>query len=113
MVLEILGQEPVDMAELKAELEKIKKRDKELGFRAQKTLDYLNQFSRLGKEKAKELYGKLEKLKIPRLKEKHFYKIIDIMPKDPKDVKGVLQGYNITITNESCKKITNLIAEYA
>ncbi len=113
MVLEILGQEPIDMAELKSELEKIKKRDEELGFRAQKTLDYLDQFSRLGKEKSKELYGKLEKLKIPRLKEKHLFKLMDIMPIDPKDVKVVLQSYTVAITNDACKKVADLMIEYA
>mgnify|MGYP000502577301 CR=1 FL=1 len=112
MVLEIIGQEPINIAELKAEIEKIKKRDNELGFRAQKTLDYLQQFSRFDKEKAKELYQKLEKLNIQRLKDKHFHKIIDTMPADPKDVKVVLQGYNVTLTNEVCKKIADLVAEY-
>ncbi|RLE45186.1 hypothetical protein DRJ22_04970 [Candidatus Woesearchaeota archaeon] len=112
MALEIIGQEPISMADLKAELEQTKKRDKELGFRAQKTLDYLNQFSKLGTETAKELLEKLEKLKIPRLKNKHYCKILDIMPTDPKEVKLILQGYNVTISNEACKKITDLITKY-
>ena len=77
---EIIEQKPINLNEVKEELEKIKKRDEELNFRAQKTYEYTQQVAKLGK-KAKELYEKLEKLSVSRLRDIHLHKIIDTLPK--------------------------------
>lgn len=112
MGIEIVSSSPTNTALLKAELQKIKERDGELNFRAQKTLEYLEQFCKLEEKKAKELYDKLEALNVPRLRDIHFNKLIDIMPSHVNDVKVALQGYNITVTNENCKKIAETVAEF-
>ena len=44
--IEIISETPISMIELKDKLNEIKKRDNELTPRANKTLDYLNQFSK-------------------------------------------------------------------
>ena len=93
-------------------MKRIKKRYGELGFRAQKTVDYLESIGTLDAKKAKELMEKLLKLEVPRLRDMHFHKIIDLMPTNHKDVKIVLQGYNITVTQENCKKIADTVSEY-
>lgn len=112
MALEILSSETTNSAALKAELQKIKERDGELNFRAQKTLEYLEQFCKLTDKKAVELMEKLLALNVPRLREMHYNKIIDIMPVHMNDVKVALQGYNITVTNENCKKIADTVTEF-
>ena len=112
MRYDISETEPVNLNEVKEELEEIKKRDKELNFRAQKTLEYAQQVAKLGKEKADELKKKLEGLKISRLKEIHIQKIIDILPTREEDVKVVLQGYNITLTKENYKKIADTVKAF-
>lgn len=112
MKYDITETEPVNLNEVKEELEKIKKRDKELNFRAQKTLEYAQQVAKLGKEKADELKKKLEGLKISRLKEIHIQKIIDILPTREDDVKVVLQGYNLTLTKENYKKIADVVKKF-
>lgn len=109
----ILDEEPMSIPEVKAALAKIKERDEALTFRGNKTEDYLNQFAVLSQKKAEELAAKLEKLKIPRLKEIHIKKIIDVMPKTAKEVKIVLQGYTITVKQEHMKKIGEVVAEFA
>ena len=109
----MISQAPMNAAEVHTELKRIKERDSELGFRAQKTLDYLESLGTLDAKKAKELFDKLVKLDIPRLRDMHFHKIIDTMPKSAKDVKTILQGYNVTVSAESCKKIADTVAEYA
>jgi DNA-directed RNA polymerase subunit F len=106
---EIINEIPISMVELKEELDKIKERDKELNFRANKTEEYINQFIKLDSKKAKELIEKINKLKIPRLKDQHISKIIDILPRKPEDLKAVLQGYTITVNNENLKKVVNVI----
>lgn len=113
MAKKIISQVPINAAQLHDELKKIQKRDEELGFRAQKTVDYLEQLNIMDVKKADELYKKLEALDVPRLRDMHFNKLIDVLPTTEKDVKFVLQGYAVTVTNENCKKIAEVIAEFA
>ena len=112
MAQKVMSQVAINASELHAELKRIKARDTELGFRAQKTLDYLESGDFLPEEKAKELYENLQKLDVPRLRDVHFHKLIDCLPTSAKDVKVVLQGYQVTVSQESCKKIADTIAEF-
>lgn len=107
--VKILKEEPLNMAEFKKELDKIKKRDKELNFRANKTEGYLNQF--ISANNSDELVDALTKLKVPRLKEKQIKKIVDILPTTVNDLKVVLQGYTLSINNENAKKIVDTISK--
>ena len=110
---ELLSQKPINMVELKEELEAIKKRDKELGFRSNKTAEYLGQFVILSPKKAEELKKKLEGLKISRLKDEFVIKIIDTLPRNIEELKTLLQGYVVTINQEDMKKIVGVINEFA
>ncbi len=110
--LKIIAETPATMAELKEDLAKIKSRDKELSFRSNKTDEYLNQFVLLSAKEAKELKEKLEKLEIPRVKPEHIVKMVDLLPVSAEEVKTVLSGYTITISNDNCKKIADLVKEY-
>jgi len=109
--LETLNETPITMAAMKAELEKIKKRDGELNFRANKTEEYLSQFELPNEKKAEELVKKLKDLKVPRLKDEHIVKILDLMPKTAEEMKGILQGYTLSVTQDNIKKIINAINE--
>ena len=108
----IVEELPLNGAELKSALENIQKRDGELSFRGNKTLEYLNQLTLPAPKKAGELKKKLEELNIPRLKDTHVHKIIDVMPKYVEDLKVLLQGYTITVKDEHLKKILDVIAEF-
>ena len=108
---EIKEEQPITMAELKEDLKKIKKRDEELNFRAEKTQEYLDQFVTIKDKDAKELFKKIEGLDVPRLKPEHIVKLIDILPTTPEEVKMVLQGYTITVTKENLKRIADAIKE--
>lgn len=109
---DILEEKPIPMFELRDELSKIKKRDDELNFRAQKTEEYLNQFVTLGPRKAKELFKELEGLEIPRLKEEHIFKIVDIMPVEVESLKLIFQGYTLTVSQDNMKKIVGVVKSY-
>lgn len=108
----VVSMTPINLVQLKAKLAEVKERDGELNFRSSKTDEYLNQFSLISEKKADELYNKLVELNIPRLKDEHYHKIIDIMPTKLEDVKAVLSGYSLTVTNENLKKIATLVEEY-
>ena len=108
--MQAISEVPINSYQLKKELEKIKKRDGELNFRANRTEEYLNQA--IIHKNAEDLFSKITQLNIPRLKEQHIHKIIDIMPTTANDLKVVLQGYTITINNDSVKKIIDTINEF-
>ncbi|HLC32510.1 MAG TPA: hypothetical protein VJJ82_01670 [Candidatus Nanoarchaeia archaeon] len=112
MARKILSQTPTNASVLHAELVRIKERDKELGFRAQKALDYMQGIGPIDAKKAEQLLEKLLKLEVPRLRDLHFHKIIDLLPSNAKDVKTVLQGYNVTVSQENCKKIADTVSEF-
>lgn len=107
---EIIEEIPITLNEISVELEEIKKRDNELNFRAGKTEDYLKQIG-VDAKKAKELQDKLVGLNIPRLKETHIIKIVDIMPHDAEEVKAVLSGYVLTVSQDNLKKIAKIVKE--
>ncbi len=108
--MQIISEAPTNIYQLKKALEKIRKRDNELNFRAAKTEEYLNQVVTI--KNADELFSKIAALEIPRLKEQHIHKIIDTAPTTVNDLKVVLQGYTITINNDAMKKIVTAISEF-
>ncbi|MBI2208599.1 hypothetical protein HYU50_03815 [Candidatus Woesearchaeota archaeon] len=110
MTTQILSETPINAYQLKEELAKIKKRDKELNFRAQKTEEHLALTA--DHKNAQELFDKINKLNIPRLREQQIHKIIDIMPTTVKDLKIVLQGYTVNISAENMKKIVDTINNF-
>lgn len=106
---EILEKTPLSMVQLKSELNAVSKRDKEPGFRTVKTLEYINSFSTISQTEFNSVKKKIEELQIPRLKEEHIIKIIDVMPKNVNDLGVILQGYTITVSKENMKNIVDII----
>ena len=110
--LTVLNEESISMSELRGSLKKIKKRDEELGFRANKAEEYLDSLSLLKEKETKELFAKIEKLKIPRFRTEYIFKIVDLLPTSPEEVKMILQGYPLTITAENVAKVAKVVKEY-
>ncbi|MGV8169122.1 MAG: hypothetical protein ACP5N3_03635 [Candidatus Nanoarchaeia archaeon] len=109
---EILEKTPISMAQLKADLNTIAKRDKEPGFRTTKTVEYLNSFGTVSLTEFNAMKKEIEKLNVPRLKEDHITKILDILPKNVADLTVVLQGYTITVSKENMKSIVDIILSH-
>lgn len=112
-VTEIINEQPMTISEVKSELEKIQKRDGELTFRGNKTLEYVQAVNPLGPKKAKELKEKLLALDVPRLKEAHIAKLVDVLPTSSDEVKMILQAYTITVKEEHTKKLAEACKEFA
>lgn len=108
----IQSEEAMNIIELREELKKIKKRDEEPGFRTNKCIEYLNDFVTLKQDEAKKLYADIEKLDVPRLKDVHIHKIIDLMPATVDELKVILQGYTLTVTKDSTQKIIDTVKKY-
>ena len=103
--IQLVKEEPLTLSELKSKLDQIKKRDKELSFRANKTHEYLTVFASMQEKKSQELKKKLQDLNISRLKDKHIAKIIDLYPKNSDDLKVILSGENLTLKQEDLQRI--------
>ncbi|MBN2458320.1 hypothetical protein JXB31_04285 [Candidatus Woesearchaeota archaeon] len=109
---EILEETEIPMFEIKKDIAKIKKRDTELNFRTQKTEEYLNTFITLKDSELKSLLDELKGLDIPRLKDLHIYKIVDTLPVSVDDVKLILQGYTLTVSQDNMKKIAETVKKH-
>ena len=109
----IVSEEPMNMAAVKIELEKIRKRDTDLNIRATKTEEYIKNCFVLKKKEADELFKKLADMDISRLKDIHIHKIIDIMPMTVEELKSLLTGYTISLSGENLKKVVDAVAEYS
>lgn len=108
----IIEEVPIPMATLKEELARIKKRDTTLSFRSERTQEYLNELHILKEKEAKEIKEKIDKLKIPRLRDEYIYKIIDLMPKSEEELRLILSAYPFTITKENISSIFKIIDEF-
>jgi len=109
---EVKEEQPISIYDLKREVSKIKRREDELGLRTGKTEEYLNQFVVLKQKDAEDLEKELIKLDIPRLKDHHIKKILDLLPATVEELKVVLQGYTLTVTKDNMAKIVKVIQKY-
>jgi DNA-directed RNA polymerase subunit F len=110
--MQVISETPMPLSQIKEAVDSIKKRDKEPNFRVKKMEEYLNSFSALSTVKSRELIEKLTKLNVPRMKEMHIYKIVDLMPSSVEDLKMILQPYALTVNNENLSKILETIKDY-
>jgi len=106
----IISQTPISMTDLRLEIEKIRKREKEEpNIRVTKMEDYMNSLTPLSETKEKELIEAIRKLDVPRMKDEFVFKIVEMLPKTVEDLKIILQGYVISITNDNLKKLVDVI----
>ncbi len=110
----IISETQITMAEVRDEIAKIKSRSKdaELGFRVQKTEEYLNSFTKLSTKDTLALKKDIEDLGIPRLASVCVVKLCDLLPETVDEVKVMLQGYSVTITKENMQKIVECVKKY-
>lgn len=105
----IISQSPISMAEAKLEIERIRKRGEEPTIRISKMEDYLNSFSVLAESRVKAVIDAIRKLDVPRLRDEHIIKIVDLMPRSVDELKIIMQGSVVTISAENMKKIVDAV----
>lgn len=108
----LISSRPLSLAEIKNEIEKIKTKEKKLSLRAEKVLEYINEVSPPNLEKSQKLAKELEALDIPRLKEAQIKKIVDFLPKNPDELRAVLQSWSMLLPPEAMDKILSKVAEF-
>src|SRR3989344_7206277 len=106
---QFIQETPLALADVKASLDSLEKRDGELNFLSGKAKEYLDNFTPIPAAKREELYGKLAGLNLTRLKEEHFCKIMDFMPKTLDELKVVLQSYPLSLSKKDQESIVAVI----
>ncbi|HIH15445.1 MAG: hypothetical protein QT08_C0013G0002 [archaeon GW2011_AR17] len=107
---QVLEEEPLSLSDLKKSLKSLQG-EAALTFRAEKTNTYLEAFHLYESKEAAELSKKITALTIPRLKERHIIKVLDIMPKDLDSLRLLLSTETLTIKDEDLKKILDVIPQ--
>ncbi len=110
--MKIVNEKPVSMYEVKDEVASMKKRDKELNFRAKKVEEYLGGVAKIKKTPA-DFRKDLEELGIGRLREKSMVHIMNVCPKDLDSIKTILSTENLTLKEEDLNKILEVVKKYA
>lgn len=106
---ELVNESPLSMAEVTQKLAEIEKRDKELSFRGNRTKEYLGTLATKKFKEVEDLKKKIEALNIPRLKDRHIIKMIDVAPQDMDSLKLLISGEAITVKDEDLKKVLELL----
>lgn len=104
----MIEESPLTLAALKDHLAFLEKEGK-LSFRAEKTKAYLDTFVNMKEKEAKAVSQSITSLNIPRLKDRHIVKIVDVMPKDIDSLRLLFSNETITIKDEDLKKILDVI----
>jgi len=109
----LLSETPVSLSEVKNTIELNKKEKKELNFRENKVIEYVNLFCKIKPKESTQLKEEIANLNIARLKERHIIKIIDILPEDVETLKVVFAGEELTLKTEDLNKIIEITKKYA
>lgn len=107
----ILGEEPLTQVEVRAIMNKVEQRDEELSYVGKKVKEHLYAFVNITEEQKKEVYDKLLALDNKRLKEEHYVKIIDFLPKTVDELKTVLQGYPLSLPKKDQEAIVAIVKD--
>ncbi len=110
---QFISETPLSLADVKAAVDTLHKRDQELNFFTNKVKEYLEHFQPLSEKKREELYAKLAGLNLTRLKEEQFCKIIDFLPKNLDELKVVLQSYPLSLSKKDQESIAAVAQEFA
>ncbi len=106
----ILSEKPVSFFYVLKELKKTEK--EKLGFRAGKTFDYLSKFTRLNEKQYEEVYKNVMDLNLPRVKDIHIIKIVDLWPEDIESLKLVFSSDNLSLKTEQLQQILDVLKKF-
>ena len=99
----IKGKRAVTLAEVKELIKDEKDEHKEI-------IDYLKKFGKLSKEKSEALVNDLKKAANVKLKEEHYVKLADFIPKDVENLNKVLG--DISLPEDEANAILGITSKY-
>ncbi len=99
----------VSLAEVKNLLEKEQKK-RELTYEQKLALEHAKHFSNVSATKATKMASEL--MEIERISEPFAYKIIDILPAHPEEVRAIFAKERFTLEDKEIKKIIEIVEKY-
>ena len=99
----------VSLTEVKKLLTKEEK-ERELSYEKKLALQHAQDFAKLPTTKTKQLISELKK--IERVSEDHAFKIADVLPEGPDDVRAIFAKERYNLEPEEIKKILEIVSKY-
>lgn len=106
----MVKEEYLSLAEVKELLKKEKSNRVELMPEQKLALQHAEGFSKLPPTKAKKLVKDL--MKIEQISEQNAYKIADILPEHPTDVRAIFSKERFSLSKEDVEKVLTLVKKY-
>ena len=106
----IIEKEPTTIAEAHAIL-KLRK-DNERNYEQKLVWEHVSKFKKVGVRDAKKLSGELRSLEMRRLKEEYITQIVDVMPRNLKELKNVFADSKSNLHDDELKKIVDVVKNY-
>jgi len=101
----------ISLAEVKMMLIQAQMEREELTYEQKLALEHSLRFSRLDPDEAKALIDELQK-EIPEINEMYAYKIADLCPVEPDDLKALFAKSRLTIGDPEIERIIELVLKY-
>ena len=105
-----INNKPVTLAEV-SEILGGRKKEGELGFEQQATLDHATKFSKLSKKKASEMLEEL--MKNDKIKPDFAVKIVDILPKNAVQLRLILTKGRYDLTSSEIEDVLKIVEKYS
>jgi DNA-directed RNA polymerase subunit F len=106
----LTDEEYLSLAEVKELLEKEKDNREELMPEQKLALSHAEAFAKLTKAKTKKLVNELTKM--DQMSEPNAYKIADVMPEEPDEVRAIFSKERFTLTKEETHQVLKLVRKY-
>ncbi|MEK6851545.1 MAG: RNA polymerase Rpb4 family protein [Candidatus Thermoplasmatota archaeon] len=103
-------EEFVTLAEIKALLEKEERDRKELRMEQRYALTHAQTFAKLPLEETRKLVGDL--MKVEMMTPANAYKLADILPTHPDDVRAVFAKERFSLSKEDVDLVVQVVAKY-
>lgn len=106
----MVKEEYLSLADVKELLEKEKDNREELMPEQKLALSHAEAFAKLSMTKVKKLVAEL--VKMDQMSEQNAYKIADLMPEEPEEVRAIFSKERFTLTKEETDQVLKLVRKY-
>ncbi len=103
-------EEYLSLADVKELLENEKDNREELMPEQKLALSHADAFAKLSRTKVKKLVAEL--VKMDQMSEPNAYKIADLMPEEPEEVRAIFSKERFTLTKEETDQVLKLVRKY-
>ncbi len=104
----VIEKREVSIAKAKEILAKVKNQN----YEQKHAFEYASKFAKTSSEDAIKILEELRESGIPRIKNRHLKKIVDLMPKKADEIKVILAKEDLTLSKGDIETILDILAKY-